>query len=157
MNGPRLDHLPAPIGRSQHVFRRCPLDAEIVSHLNWLVVRQSCMLRYLYSTLSKLIKLILREKKQWSDHCYFFFTRAVWSCNTKVFVSLINVTMLAKCSTLCSILRYQWMWLLKHEPYTCGMKLNIYAAMLCNRLSMCSGNLIFNITFQYINDKKLLH
>ena len=25
---------PAPTGRSQHVFRQCPLDAEIVSHLN---------------------------------------------------------------------------------------------------------------------------
>ena len=25
---------PAPIGRSQLVFRQCPLDAEIVSHLN---------------------------------------------------------------------------------------------------------------------------
>ena len=25
---------PAPTGRSQHVFRRCPLNAEIVSHLN---------------------------------------------------------------------------------------------------------------------------
>ena len=25
---------PAPIGRSQHVFRQCPLDAEIVYHLN---------------------------------------------------------------------------------------------------------------------------
>ena len=26
--------LPAPIGRSQNVFRQCPLDSEIVSHLN---------------------------------------------------------------------------------------------------------------------------
>ena len=26
--------LPAPTGRSQHVFSQCPLDAEIVSHLN---------------------------------------------------------------------------------------------------------------------------
>ena len=25
---------PAPIGRSQHVFRQCPLDTEFVSHLN---------------------------------------------------------------------------------------------------------------------------
>ena len=25
---------PAPTGRSQHVFRQCPLDADIVSHLN---------------------------------------------------------------------------------------------------------------------------
>ena len=25
---------PAPTGRSQHAFRQCPLDAEIVSHLN---------------------------------------------------------------------------------------------------------------------------
>ena len=45
--GPRHDHLwvigkdnltkvdpPAPTGRSQHVFRQCPLDAEMVTHLN---------------------------------------------------------------------------------------------------------------------------
>ena len=25
---------PAPTGRSQHVFWQCPLDSEIVSHLN---------------------------------------------------------------------------------------------------------------------------
>ncbi len=32
---------PAPTGRSQHVFRQCPLDAEIVSHLRtdrWLSI-----------------------------------------------------------------------------------------------------------------------
>ena len=52
---------PAPKGRAQHVFRQCPLDAEIVSHLSCYVVIQYCILRYLYSTLTKLTKLILRN------------------------------------------------------------------------------------------------
>ena len=97
---------PAPTGRSQHVFRQCPLDAEIVSRLNcyfFCYIRQRCglvitrqlhpclMLKCCQHAQHYFVVYIISKYDCWNKNTY--------TCATKLYTCAeILCNMLSTCS-----------------------------------------------------------